>query len=45
MCVVIRGGHSTNRFSRGNINGSWKRIRGIADYYVQDGTIINGHGR
>ena len=42
---VRSGGQITNRFSRDNRNGSWKRIRGIAGYYVRAGTIINGHGR
>ena len=42
---VIRGGQSTNRFSRGNIDGIWKRVRSIEGCFVWTGTIINGHGR
>ena len=36
---------NTNKYSRGNINGKWKRFRGISGSFVQTGTIINEHGR
>ena len=34
LWLVIRGGKYTNIVSRGNINGSWKRVRGIAGSFV-----------
>ena len=45
LWVFRRGGKCTNIFSRGNINASWKRVRGIVGSFVRAGTIINGHGR
>ena len=30
---IGKGGQRTNRFSRGNRNGSWKRIRGIPGFF------------
>ena len=41
---VRRVGQRTNRVSVDNRNGIWKRIRGIADYYVWAGTIVNVYG-
>ena len=34
LWLVRRGGKCTNIVSRGNINGSWKRVRGIAGSFV-----------
>ena len=42
---VKRGGKRTSRVSRGNRNGSWKRMIGISGYFVRAGTIINGNRR
>ena len=42
---IRRGGQSTNIIFRGNINGSWKQIWGIAGSFIRAGSIINGNGR
>ena len=42
---IGRGGQCTTRVSRGNRNGSWKWIRGIPEYFVRAGNIINGKVR
>ena len=34
LWLFRRGGKYTNIVSRGNINGSWKRVRGIAGSFV-----------
>ena len=41
---VRRAGQSNNIVFRVNINGIWKRIRGIPGFFLE-GTIINGNGR
>ena len=42
---VRRGGKIINIFYRDNRNVIWKRIRGIVEYFVWCGTIINGNGK
>ena len=41
LCGIGRGGKFTNRFTRGNRNGIWKKIRGIPGSFVWAGTTIN----
>ena len=43
--VVIRVVQSTNIVSKGNIYGSWCRIRCISGSFVWSLTDTNGHGR
>ena len=45
LWLIRRGGKRTNRVSGGNINDSWKRIRGIMGSFVWVGTITNGNER
>ena len=42
---VVRGVQHTNRFSVGNRNGSWGRIRGMPGSFVRADTIISGNER
>ena len=42
---VGRGHESINIFYRGNIDGSWKWIRGIEVFFVWSKTITDGNGR
>ena len=42
---IRRSGQLNIAVSRGNRNGSWKRIRGIDGSFIQAGAIINGHER
>ena len=45
LWLIGRGGKRTNRVSRGNINGSFKRIRLILVSFWGAGTIINENER
>ena len=42
---IIRGVQSTNIIFRGNRDGSWEHIWGIAGSFMRAGSIINGDGR
>ena len=45
MWLIRRGGQSTDIIFRGNIDGIWDQIWGIASSFMRERSIINGNGR